>query len=192
MKKVAAILLLFLIFTGLMLLRKDPLKLETINRMKNQIFSPFSQEPSEDSSGKKETQSAGEEIIQSLKNLEKEKHLIEKKKEKLQKQQEHLLFQKRELEEKAGELLSLKDRVEEYLNEARVKREERIKWTAGIYENMRAEEAASIIEALDSKLAIEILAGMDQRQAAKILEAMEPEKVAELTEKIGKEVPGKK
>jgi len=195
MKKAIIILMLFLLFTGLMLFKKGLLKPEKINNLKARIFSSIRLKKETAPSypeGEKEVLIEEEKIIQALKNIQEERKMIAQKKEKLEKLQEHLLLQERELKERADELMSLKEQIEDYFEKSSTERGARIKWLAQVYEKMRAEEVAPIIQKLEDELALEILSQMDQRYAGKILAAMDVERAAKFTQKMGRKLPEKK
>jgi len=192
MKKALIILALFLLFTGLMLFRKGLLKPEKIEYLKERIFFSFKEESPDSFSGEEKISLEEEKIIQALKNIEEKRKMIDEEKEELEKLRERLLLQERELEKRAAELLSLKKKIEDYLDKGRAERNTKIKWLAQVYERMRAEEVAPIIQKLEDELALEILSQMDERQVGKILGAMEIQKAAKLAQKIGKELPEEK
>lgn len=190
MKKAGIILVLFFLFTALMLFRKGLLEPEKIENLKERIFPTLKRESSDSFSEKeKKVLPQEEKIIQALENVEEKEKEINQKKEELERLREHLVLQEKELEERASQLSSLKKEIEDYLKKAQVERDTKMKWLARVYEEMQAEEVASIIERLDDELSLEILSQMSERQVGKILGAMEVQKAAKLAQKIGEELP---
>jgi len=187
--KITLIILgLFILFVGLMLMRKGILVkdkffyLREVPRVWMEKISLFSPEvPQEESV-------CEEEIILSLKNIQEKQERLIKKEEKLKELQTYLSLQKEELKRESERIIALKEELEKNIEQERMKYNERISWLASIYGEMRPEEASPIIEKLNDELAISVLSQMEERQVGKILGVMDSSRAIELSQKIGKDV----
>jgi len=187
LKKTAIIIVLFIIFTGLMLFRKGVLTKEKLPYLIRMMFITGKEKLSFPHPATKEEKKGiqSEEILRLLEQIKKEKEEVTRQKEKLKQWSERLLIQEKELIEKGKEILALKSEAENYIKRKQEEQTEEIRWLAGVYEKMKAEEAASIIEDLDENLSLAILSQMEERQAAKILAAMKSQQAEKLSQKIG-------
>jgi len=191
--KISAVIFgLFILLVALMLLRKGILakdKFLYFRKIPEVWVEKFPLRPF--SFGKEEKvqeSTQQEEILLALREIQRQRKEMEREREELKNLQNHLSLQKEELREEGERLVSLKKKLEELIEQEKIKQSERISWLASIYEEMRPEEAAPIMEKLDDDLVISILSQMDERQAGKILGAMEPTRATELSQKIGKDV----
>ncbi|MCD6232105.1 hypothetical protein J7K28_05725 [Candidatus Aerophobetes bacterium] len=188
LKTILIVLGLFILFVGLMLIRRGILAKDKFFYLREVPKVWMKKIPLFSSEVPQEESACEEEIILSLKNIQEKQEKLAKKEEKLKEFQTYLSLQREELKRESERIVALKEELEKDIEEERIKYNERISWLASIYEEMQPEEASPIIEKLSDELAVSVLSQMEERQVGKILGIMDLSRAIELSEKIGKDV----
>lgn len=186
MKKIGFIILLFFLFTGLMLFRKGLLTPKNINLLERKFFPGLMGKNNLSLKEEKKITPEEKQIIQALDNLQKEREKINQEKERLNKLKERLLAQEEELKKKVDEIVLLKKNIDDSIKKLKLEQDNKIKWFARVYSQMPPEQVAPIIEKLNDELALQILSQIDDRQVGKIIAAMGTNQAVKLTQKIEK------
>ncbi len=90
----------------------------------------------------------------------------------------------RKLDDKIGQLETLKANTEKLLAEYKVEDNAKIKSMVKIYENMKPKEAAKVFDQLDMPVLLEIVEQMNERRVSPILAKMNAARARDLTEKL--------
>lgn len=106
---------------------------------------------------------------------------IEKKEKELAMRDALLKAAELELEQKFGELESLKSEIEVLLKKQSEEEEARINSLVKIYEGMKAKDAARIFNTLETEVLLSVLGRMSERKSAPIIAAMEPDRARSVT-----------
>jgi flagellar motility protein MotE (MotC chaperone) len=111
---------------------------------------------------------------------------LDQREQELGREAEKLKALKAEVEKKISKYEQLLARLDVVLNEAEVKKQERVQRIVKAYEAMPSEEAAAKLAQLEDELAVAVLIKMKSKKAGSALAAMDTSKAADLTLKMSK------
>lgn len=117
--------------------------------------------------------------------LEKEKAALAAGRAELEQEKEAVDQRQRELDERQRQLEAMAAELEGEQGRVRTA-EEKIDRLAGLYQEMKPQDAVEIISRLEDDLVVAVLERLEPRQAAAIIALMDAERAARLSRQIGK------
>jgi len=114
-------------------------------------------------------------------DLSRRREALEKRERELAMREALLKAAEKEMDQKYKELLSIRNEIQELMQEQSEDEQERIASLVKIYEGMKAKDAARIFNTLEMDVLIEVMARMSERKSAPIIAAMNPERARSVT-----------
>lgn len=122
--------------------------------------------------------------IELLQSLGERRETLDQRERQLEQQATLLQVAEQRIDEKMGELYSLREQLEGLLTEVSAQEEAHLTSLVQIYENMRPGDAATIFDGLELDVLISVLDRMREAKAASILAAMTPDRARTVTSEL--------
>jgi flagellar motility protein MotE (MotC chaperone) len=119
--------------------------------------------------------------LEHLQDLEKRRQELEKRERALQTREALVQAAQQEMDRKQDELLEIRKKLENLLEEQSEEEAARIESLVKIYEGMKAKQAAEIFNTLDLDILVEVISRMSERKTSPILASMNPERARTVT-----------
>lgn len=125
--------------------------------------------------------------IELFEDLAKRRKEIESKERELAMREALSQAAEKELEQKYGELNSLKEEIQGLLKRQSEEENARIASLVKIYEGMKAKDAARIFDTLDMEVLLSVIGSMSERKSAPIIAAMSPDRARNVTIRLAEQ-----